>query len=134
MSSDNLMSGDADAGGGGNGGGWINNKYKKGRALDDDDALAELTAVRNASSRRGQTSITHLMSYALPPRPYQPSPRHGRPHDANSRSYRRSSTWGPGSGYHAVDKARYVHANYRFVVSTTGTYATQAADADDHLA
>ncbi|CRK36016.1 hypothetical protein BN1723_020391, partial [Verticillium longisporum] len=30
-------------------------------------------------------------------------------------------------------KARYVHANYRFVVSPEGSYATQAVDADEHL-
>ena len=96
--------------------------------LDDDDAMAEIRAVRNASSRRGQTSITHLLNYALPPRPYYDSH-----HALSSRSYRRNPTWGLGSGHHAIDKARYVHANYRFVVSPTGDYASQAADADEHL-
>ncbi|KAF6842169.1 ring-15 protein [Colletotrichum musicola] len=93
---------------------------------DDDDAIAELRAVRNPSSRRGQTSITHLLNYSLPPRPYAD-------HHSYSRSYRRNPTWGPGSGHHANDKARYVHANYRFVVSPEGTYASQAADADVHI-
>ncbi|KAF4504023.1 hypothetical protein G6O67_008644 [Ophiocordyceps sinensis] len=51
-------------------------------------------------------------------------------HDHHARSYRRYPTWGPGSGYHAADKSRYVHANYRFVVSPQGTYSTHAADAD----
>ncbi|KAK4447915.1 RING-15 protein [Podospora aff. communis PSN243] len=95
---------------------------------DDDDAMAELRAVRNASSRRGQTSITHLMNYALPPRPNYDSH-----HALSSRSYRRNPTWGMGSGHHAIDKARYVHANYRFVVSPGGSYASQAVDADEHL-
>ncbi|CAJ2503013.1 Uu.00g104070.m01.CDS01 [Anthostomella pinea] len=91
--------------------------------LDDDDAMAEIRAVRNASSRRGQTSITHLLNYSVPTRHYH----------EQSRSSRRHPTWGPGSGYHAIDKARFVHANYRFVVSPTGDYTPQAADADKHL-
>ncbi|KAI0144065.1 hypothetical protein F4776DRAFT_653426 [Hypoxylon sp. NC0597] len=90
---------------------------------DEDDAMAEIRAVRNASSRRGQTSITHLLNYSAPTRPY---------HDYH-RSNRRHPTWGPGSGYHAVDKARFVHANYRFVVSPTGDYASQSVDADKYL-
>ncbi|OBR07747.1 Ring-15 protein [Colletotrichum higginsianum IMI 349063] len=93
---------------------------------DDDDAMAEARALRNASSRRGQTSITHLLNYSLPPRAYAD-------HSSYARNYRRNPTWGPGSGHHAVDKARYVHANYRFVVSPEGNYASQAADADVHI-
>lgn len=89
--------------------------------------MAEIRALRNASSRRGQTSITHLMSYALPPRPHQGH------HGAHSRSYRRNPSWGVGSGHHAADKARYIHANYRFVVGPHGNYAAQAADADEHI-
>ncbi|KAI9167286.1 putative RING finger protein P8B7.23 [Paramyrothecium foliicola] len=95
------------------------------RSVDDFDSMAELRAVRNPSSRRGQTSITHLLNYSMP-RPYQD-------HTTYARSYRRNPTWGPGSGYHAADKARYVHANYRFVVSPEGTYTKHAADADVHL-
>ena len=89
--------------------------------------MAEIRALRNASSRRGQTSITHLMSYALPPRPHESH------HTSYSRSYRRNPSWGVGSGYHAADKARYIHANYRFVVKPNGSYAAQAADADEHI-
>ncbi len=89
--------------------------------------MAELRAMRNASGRRGQTSITHLMSYALPPRPNDGH------HSSHSRSYRRNPTWGVGSGYHAADKARYIHANYRFVVTPGGNYTAQAADADEHI-
>ncbi|KAK0733302.1 hypothetical protein B0T26DRAFT_683459 [Lasiosphaeria miniovina] len=95
---------------------------------DQDDAMAEIRAVRNASSRRGQTSITHLLNYSLPPRHIYDSH-----HTLSSRSYRRNPSWGLGSGYHAIDKARYVHANYRFVVSPVGNYAAQAVDADEHL-
>lgn len=89
--------------------------------------MAEIRALRNPSSRRGQTSITHLMSYALPPRP------HDYHHASYSRSYRRNPSWGAGSGYHPADKARYIHANYRFVVEPNGKYASQAADADEHI-
>lgn len=89
--------------------------------------MAEIRAIRNASSRRGQTSITHLLNYSSP-----------RPHIENhnysyNRNYRRNPTWGPGSGYHAADKTRYVHANYRFIVSPKGDYSKQAADADAPL-
>jgi hypothetical protein len=89
------------------------------------DAMAEIRAFRNPNSRRGQTSITHLLNYSTP-RPYQD-------HSSYARSYRRNPTWGPGSGYHASDKARYVHANYRFVVSPEASYTAHAADADLHL-
>lgn len=93
--------------------------------MDRDDAFAEMRAVRNPSSRRGQTSITHLLNYTAP-RPVQDHSFHPRPH-------RRHPTWGLGSGYHAVDKSRYVHANYRFVVRPEGSYQGQAADADVYL-
>ncbi|KAH7324502.1 hypothetical protein B0I35DRAFT_424323 [Stachybotrys elegans] len=92
---------------------------------DDFDAMAELSAVRNPSSRRGQTSITHLLNYS--------TPRYYQDHGHHSRSYRRNPTWGPGSGHHAADKARYVHANYRFVVNPEASYTKHAADADLHL-
>ncbi|KAF5023848.1 hypothetical protein F66182_4106 [Fusarium sp. NRRL 66182] len=92
---------------------------------DDEDAMAELRAFRNPNSRRGQTSITHLLNYSIP----RPVPDH----HSHPRSYRRTPIWGPGSGYHAVDKARYVHANYRFILSPEGTYSKQATDADTHL-
>ncbi|KAL1835691.1 hypothetical protein VTJ49DRAFT_6210 [Mycothermus thermophilus] len=97
------------------------------RHVDDEDAMAEIRALRNTSSRRGQTSITHLLNYSLPPRPHESYNR------AYSRSYRRNPTWGAGSGYHPADKARYIHANYRFVVNPTGNYTAQAADADKHI-
>lgn len=87
--------------------------------------MAELRAVRNPNSRRGQTSITHLLNYTSS-RPFQD-------HSYNPRSYRRNPTWGPGSGYHAADKSRYVHANYRFIVSPEGAYSNHAADADLYL-
>ncbi|KAI0394115.1 hypothetical protein F5Y17DRAFT_429487 [Xylariaceae sp. FL0594] len=96
----------------------------RGANPDDDDAMAEIRAIRNASSRRGQTSITHLLNYSVPSRYHQ---------EHHHRATRRHPTWGPGSGYHAVDKARFVHANYRFVVSPIGDYSSQAVDADKHI-
>lgn len=83
--------------------------------------------MRPFSNRKGQTSITHLMNFSLPPRP-QNHQSHGY-----SRNNRRNPTWGLGSGYHAADKARYVHANYRFIVDPRGDYRAQSVDADVHL-
>jgi hypothetical protein len=84
--------------------------------------------MRPFNNRKGQTSITHLMNFSLPPRP-QNHPSHG----AYSRNSRRTPTWGLGSGYHAVDKARYVHANYRFIVDPRGDYRAQSTEPDLHL-
>lgn len=95
-------------------------KHKKSRRpglgssnLDADDAFAEASLMRTSTAgRRGQTSITHLMNISLPPRP-QAQFHTPRPGNGGSRGYARS---GIGSGYHAEDKARYIHANYRFIV------------------
>lgn len=94
--------------------------------LDEYNAMAEMRAVRNPSSRRGQTSIAHLLSYVA----LRPFLDHGGHHHHHQARFFRHPSWGPGSGYHAADKARYVHANYRFVVSPEGTYSAHAADAD----
>jgi hypothetical protein len=83
--------------------------------------------MRPFNNRKGQTSITHLMNFSLPPRPQN---HHSHGYGRNSR---RNPTWGLGSGYHAVDKARYVHANYRFIVDPRGDYRAQSVDADIHL-
>ena len=84
--------------------------------------------MQSTNSRKGQTSITHLMNFSLPPRPQHQTPRFG-----SQRPARRNVTWGVGSGYHAADKARYVHANYRFIVDPRGDYKAQGIDADVHL-
>ena len=58
--------------------------------------------MQSTSSRKGRTSITHLMNFTLPPRPQNTQqPYFGR-------KTRRNPSWGLGSGYHAADKARYV--------------------------
>lgn len=88
--------------------------------------MAESGAIRNANSRRGQTSITHLMNFTLPPRPQDYR-------NTMARGTRRGNIYGIGSGHHSSDKARYIHANYRFIVKPNGDYKPQAANADQHL-
>ncbi|KAH6652630.1 hypothetical protein BKA67DRAFT_691980 [Truncatella angustata] len=97
--------------------------------LDDDDDMDEIRTMRNINSRRGQTSITHLLNYSTPLR-HSDEYNYGHGY---RRSARRQPTWGPGSGYHPIDKAKFVHANYRFVVDPNGEYTAQARDADKHL-
>lgn len=82
--------------------------------------------MRPFTNRKGQTSITHLMNFSLPPRP-APSQY------SNHRSARRNPTFGLGSGHHSVDKARYVHANYRFIVDPRLDYDAQRVDADAYI-
>ncbi|KAJ5405602.1 hypothetical protein N7465_006886 [Penicillium sp. CMV-2018d] len=95
------------------------NRQRKPRLLDDDE-YNESAAMKSTTSRKGQTSITHLMNFSLPPRPqYQAPPR----------NIRRYTSWGAG----AVDKSRYVHANYRFIVMPNQNFHAQAANADVHL-
>ncbi|KAF8468323.1 hypothetical protein BDZ91DRAFT_656700 [Kalaharituber pfeilii] len=108
--------------------------HRRARKDNTAEELAQLDYEMAASgaSRKG-TSITHLMNWNLPPRPqehhynYSFRSRHMQQHQ------RRNPTWGLGSGYHAVDKARYVHANYRFVVNPAGDYRAQAVDSDVHV-
>lgn len=104
-------------------------KASRRAKLADEDAIAENTAMRPFNNRKGQMSITHLMNFSLPPRPHYNQQHHPIHH----RHQRRNPTWGLGSGYHAIDKARYVHANYRFIVRPDKEYHTQAVDADVHL-
>lgn len=104
------------------------NKPSKRFRQPDEDAIAETMAMRSINSRKGQTSITHLMNFSLPPLPQTHRSHYGHGRGRSSRP-----TWGLGSGYHAVDKARYVHANYRFIVDPRGDYRPQSIDADIHL-
>ena len=104
-------------------------KVQRRARLADEDAMAESAAMKSINSRKGQTSITHLMNFSLPPRPYFQQHQSIGSH----RHQRRNPTWGLGSGYHAIDKARYVHANYRFIVKPDRNYHAQAVDADVYL-
>lgn len=106
---------------------------KKFKALDEDAVQAELFSMQNPHGRKGQTSITHLMNFSLPPRPHQQGQYHRHSYNGPRRGGRSNPTWGLGSGYHAVDKARYIHANYRFIVDPRLDYRVQAEDADVHL-
>lgn len=78
-------------------------KHKQGKkfqVLDEDERIA----MHNVG-RRGKTAdITHLMNIALPPRP-QNNNRHS--YNGPRRTGRFNAVFGLGSGYHAVDKARY---------------------------
>lgn len=65
------------------------------------------------------------MNFTLPPRPQNLHQHFNQRH-----SQARYRPWGLGSGYHAVDKARYVHSNYRFIVRPDREYHTQTVDAD----
>ncbi|KAG9238418.1 hypothetical protein BJ875DRAFT_416256 [Amylocarpus encephaloides] len=94
--------------------------------FSDEDAMAESAAMRNPNGRRGQTSITHLMNFSLPPRPQDYRNTMGR-------GTRRGNIYGIGSGYHSSDKARYIHSNYRFIVKPNGDYKSQAISADQPL-
>ncbi|KAK6498940.1 hypothetical protein TWF481_011511 [Arthrobotrys musiformis] len=108
-------------------------KHKNHRkpSIQRDDVIAEAIAMNsNSASRKGRTSITHLMDWSLPP----PRPQHGHhSHPRGSHGNRRTPTWGQGSGYHAIDKARYVNANYRFIVDPAGDYRPQSLDPDSTL-
>ena len=103
-------------------------KPQKKPRLVDEDALHETHAMKAVNSRKGQTSITHLMNFTLPPRP-----QHQYQHSNHRHNQRRNPTWGLGSGYHAIDKARYVHANYRFIMRADREYHAQTVDADTYV-
>ncbi|KAH8596317.1 hypothetical protein B0O99DRAFT_620093 [Bisporella sp. PMI_857] len=102
-----------------------NQGRRKGHKTSKKPSLADDMsdgAMRNG--RRGQTSITHLMNITLPPRPQEYQ---------NWRGTRRGNIYGIGSGHHVSDKARFIHANYRFIVKPNGNYKLQAVDADQNL-
>ena len=77
--------------------------------------------MQSTSSRKGRTSITHLMNFTLPPRPQHVQHQHRR------------LPWRGHSSLSHLDKAKYIHANYRFIVKPKGDYRRQAGDPDVHL-
>ena len=83
-------------------------KHKQGKKFRplDEDAEAELFSMQNPHGRKGQTSITHLMNFSLPPRPHQQHQFHRHSYNGPRRGGRANPTWGLGSGYHSMDKAR----------------------------
>ena len=68
------------------------------------------------------------MNYSMSPSPYVLNRNYGN----HLRYTRRHPTWAIGSGHHASDQARYVHANYRFIVDPRADYHPQAIDSDVH--
>jgi E3 ubiquitin-protein ligase RNF10 len=80
-------------------------------------------AMRSTNSRKGQTSITHLMNFSLPPRPQSYSH-----YPSNNRYGRRTSV--AAVRHHGIDKSRYVYGNYRFIVDPRHDYHALSVDAD----
>ncbi|KAK9472213.1 uncharacterized protein V1510DRAFT_155793 [Dipodascopsis tothii] len=76
-----------------------------------DDEYADDAVEQLPRGRRNQVPVTHLLNLTLPPREL------GRP-AARARPTQ------------AADKARYVNANFRFVVHPAGDFRPQAADPD----
>ncbi|EPX71098.1 ubiquitin-protein ligase E3 [Schizosaccharomyces octosporus yFS286] len=89
---------------------------------EDDDHLFDLLSAR--TNRRGQISLNHLLNFQFAPRNTYSTM------SAPPRRTRQYNTYGYGSGYHPMDKARYVNANYRFIVSPLGEYTYQKLDPD----
>ncbi|RKF60816.1 putative RING finger protein P8B7.23 [Erysiphe neolycopersici] len=92
----------------------------------DEDVIAGTRTSRYQNSRRGQTSITHLMNFTLPPILQDYRNRSVRGSLGRKSSCNRSC-------HLFSDKARYIHANYRFIVRPNGNYKLQVADADQPL-
>ncbi|KAF2674021.1 hypothetical protein BT63DRAFT_583 [Microthyrium microscopicum] len=96
------------------------------RVRMDEYTRAEAAVMRSSANRRGQTSITHLMEFSHGPRPYLGSHRNYHRHQRSS-----GSSW---HGHHsALDKSRYVHANYRFIVDPRQSYDHHKSDPDEYL-
>ncbi|KAK7206789.1 hypothetical protein BZA70DRAFT_275084 [Myxozyma melibiosi] len=90
-----------------------------GRFVDSESALTEQLLLSTPTrGRRNQVSISHLLNFSLPPRD---SPRRPPPTSTPSWQHRNNS---------AADKARFVNANFRFVVHPSGDYRAQALDPD----
>jgi hypothetical protein len=64
--------------------------------------------MRPFTNNRKGTNITHLMNFSLPPLPHHRLYNHAH--------RRRNPIYGAGSGYHAVDKARYDPAHFHLPV------------------
>ncbi|KAI5800245.1 hypothetical protein DFH27DRAFT_558485 [Peziza echinospora] len=108
------------------GGKRTHKNHRKPNTPGLEDYADDHAAMASTGGNRRGTSITHLMNWSLPPPTHQSHPR-------SRNTSRRNPTWGLGSGYHAVDKARYVNANYRFIVDPRGDYRAQSIDSDVHL-
>ncbi|CUS11511.1 unnamed protein product [Tuber aestivum] len=116
------------------------NRRKPG-ATASEETVAESQLTMGTRNRRKGTSITHLMRWNV-------STAASRSSDSyHWHDNRRYPTFGMGSGYHQVDKARllplirdrltswksYVNANYRFIVHPGGDFRAQVINPDDPL-
>ncbi|PWW74811.1 hypothetical protein C7212DRAFT_358672 [Tuber magnatum] len=100
---------------------------RKPSATASEEIVAESQVTMGTRNRRKGTSITHLMRWNVSTAASQSSDSY---HWHDSRRY---PTYGMGSGYHEVDKARYVNANYRFIVHPGGDFRAQVINPDDPL-
>ncbi|KAF2861476.1 hypothetical protein K470DRAFT_256860 [Piedraia hortae CBS 480.64] len=110
--------------------------HKSSRRFNPQSVTAmteEDQAVARVLGRRGRAAdITHLMDFSSPLSHHQSnyySGATGRSRGTN-RDVLSAKFY---AGGHAFDQARYVHANYRFIVHPDGDYHAQAADADVYL-
>ncbi|KAI5285112.1 hypothetical protein KEM54_000823 [Ascosphaera aggregata] len=87
------------------------------------------SSLRNLSSRKGRTSITHLLDFS---RPLTYEEIHNHSQRLSTTPRRKGPTY-YSRGYLPADKARYVHGNYRFIVFPTHSYSAQASNADVHI-
>ncbi|BFZ61015.1 hypothetical protein YB2330_002073 [Saitoella coloradoensis] len=103
----------------------LNVETHTGLSHHDDDFEAEFaeTAFFGTPDRRGRVNLNHLLNFQMAPRPAPVAFTSPRPR-TKARSY------GIGSGHHPEDKARFVNANYRFIVDPRGDYRTQTLDPD----
>ncbi|KAI5852270.1 hypothetical protein BZA05DRAFT_397378 [Tricharina praecox] len=105
--------------------GHRNHRKPDSVASEENSYIGYDEVVTSPATNRKGTSIAINWDYSTPhPRAYG---------EFRPRTQRRAPAWGLGSGYHAVDKARYVNANYRFIVNPHGDYRAQCIDSDVHL-
>ncbi|EEB07328.2 ubiquitin-protein ligase E3 [Schizosaccharomyces japonicus yFS275] len=87
---------------------------------DEYDDLIDMLVAKGGGrvNKRGQMNLNHLLNFKLPPRTTSSTA-------AAPRRPKGYASYGYGSGHHPMDKARFVNANYRFVVSPLGDYTMQ---------
>lgn len=73
--------------------------------------------------RKPESNLNHLLNFSYS-RPAAPSNLSVR------RSNKTTPSYGRGSGYHPLDKAHFVNANYRFVVHPSGDYRQNLMESD----
>ncbi|CCG83238.1 RING finger domain protein [Taphrina deformans PYCC 5710] len=74
--------------------------------------------------RKPEANLNHLLNFSYA---RQSAPAHAMP---ARRAAKSNPTYGRGSGYHPLDKAHFVNANYRFVVHPSGDYRPNLIESD----